>query len=129
MIDLLETQRIKTAIEANPANYAAIIEGTPLAICLTGPDRTFTAVNNNYCALYGYTQQELVGKPFAIVVPDENKELMEMLHDKFLVDKKEIARNWEVQDKLGRRIQISVDAGYTDKLAGKPHNITLIARL
>jgi hypothetical protein len=52
-----------------------------------------------------------------------------MLHDKFLVDKKEIARNWEVQDKLGRRIQISVDAGYTEKVADKPHKITLIARL
>ena len=39
---------------------------------------------------------------------------MEHLHDKFMKDKREIARNWTVQTKNGP-IEISVDTAYTDK--------------
>lgn len=128
MIDLLESMRIKDAIEASPESLQAILESTPLAICVTNADRNFVAVNDNYTQLYGYSREELIGKGFTIVVPDAYKETMNLLHDKFLQDKQEIAREWDVQRKDGSLIRISVDAGYTEKIDGKPHKITLISR-
>jgi PAS domain S-box-containing protein len=125
-IDLFETKRLKKEIDAAPADFKSIIEKTELCICVTDAKGYFVAVNNNYCRVYGYSRHELVGKHFSIVVPGANVEELKKLHDKFIQDKYEILRNWEVVNKAGERIKIQVDAGYTDKIDGKPHKITFV---
>ncbi|TAE47643.1 MAG: PAS domain S-box protein, partial [Cytophagales bacterium] len=118
MIDLLETTRLKDEIEANPVDYAKIIENTDLAICITDKFGNFFAVNDNYCKVYGYARTELIGNSFLMVVPEESKKELENLHDKFIEIQIEIFRTWEVVNKQGRKMSISVDAGYTDKING-----------
>ena len=125
-IDLFETKRLKKEIDAAPADFKSIIENTELCICVTDAKGYFVAVNNNYCRVYGYGRHELVGKHFSIVVPGANVEELKVLHDKFIQDKYEILRNWEVVNKAGQRIKIQVDAGYTEKINGKPHKITFV---
>lgn len=126
MIDLLETKRVKDLLEENPENYQAIIEDTDLAICITNSRGYFTAVNNNYCNLYHFERQELIGKSFTMVVPPENRETMQAYHDEFFISKYEILRRWKVQNKDGKLMEIFADAGYNDKIEGAPHKVTLI---
>jgi len=127
MINLLDTQKIKTAIEAAPQNAAGIIETTPIGICITDENGHYAAVNEAYCRIYEFSRQELIGKSFTIVVPAEYRENMQVLHRKFLRDKREIAREWTVLTKTGKAIRISVDAAYSDKiLGGHPHKITFV---
>jgi PAS domain S-box-containing protein len=125
-IDLFETKRLKKEIEEKPLEFKSIIEKTDLCICVTDAKGYFVAVNNNYCRVYGYSRYELVGKHFSIVVPGANVEELKKLHDKFIQDKYEILRNWEVVNKTGEKIKIQVDAGYTEKIDGKPHKITFV---
>ncbi len=125
-IDLFETKRLKKSIEEKPLEFKSIIESTTLCICVTDAKGFFVAVNDNYCRVYGYSRYELVGKHFSIVVPGANVAELKMLHDKFSQDKYEILRNWEVVNKSGERIKIQVDAGYTEKIDGKPHKITFV---
>jgi len=125
-IDLFETKRLKKEIDQRPAEFKSIIENTALCICITDARGFFVAVNDNYCRVYGYNRDELVGKHFSIVVPDANVEELKKLHDKFIQDKYEILRNWEVVNKTGQKIKIQVDAGYTEKINGKPHKITFV---
>ena len=125
-IDLFETKRLKKEIEEKPLEFKSIIENTNLCICITDAKGYFVAVNDNYCRVYGYSRYELVGKHFSIVVPGANVEELKRLHDKFIQDKYEILRNWEVVSKTGQRIKIQVDAGYTEKIDGKPHKITFV---
>jgi len=128
MIDLLETERIKKEIEENPSNVTQSIESTPtIGICITNSLGLFVEVNTAYTQIYGYDKSRLLGKSFLMVVPDENKANMEILHKKFLKDKMEIAREWEVVGEDGKRISISVDAGYSEDIFDKtPHKITFI---
>ncbi len=125
-IDLFETKRLKKEIDEKPLDFKSVIEKTDLCICITDAKGYFVAVNNNYCRVYGYSRHELVGKHFSIVVPGANVEELKKLHDKFIQDKYEILRNWEVVNKSGGRIKIQVDAGYTEKIDGKPHKITFV---
>ncbi len=92
MIDLKETKRIKDALAEEPSNFQQIIEGTELAICITNTKARFVAVNDNYCKLYGYNREELIGKSFTVVLPKENKKSLESYHARFFVDKYEIIR-------------------------------------
>ncbi len=129
MIDLVETQRLKDAIEETPTKFRSIIEDTDLAICITTQEGNFYAVNNNYCKLYGYEREELVGKSFLIVVPPVTQQELSDLHDKFIDARIELFRTWEVQRKGGELIRIGVDAGYTDKINGEPQKLTFVKRI
>ena len=127
MINLLETQKIKLAIAGAPQNAAALIETTNIGICITDENGHYAAVNEAYCRIYEFRREELIGKSFTIVVPAEHRENMQILHRKFLRDKREIAREWTVLNKAGKAIRISVDAAYSDKIFGAhPHKITFV---
>jgi PAS domain S-box-containing protein len=130
MIDILETERIKDEINATPSAVLEIIETTSdIGICITNDQGNFAAVNEAYTKIYGYTKSELIGNSFLMVVPPTNQENMDHLHRKFLKDKKEISREWEVVRKNGERITISVDTGYSEHiLGGGPHKITFVHR-
>ena len=127
MIDLVETEEIKEQIKENPSNLEKIIAEASMGICVTNQEANFVLVNDNYCQIYGYEREELVGQPFTIVVPKESKEKMDLLHQKFLRDKQEIARTWQVQNKDKSLINISVDAAYSEDILDQtPHKITFI---
>lgn len=130
MIDILETERIKEAIASEPANVLQEIESThDIGICITNDFGNFVAVNTAYTEIYGYSKQELIGNSFLMVVPSTNKSNMELLYTKFLRDKKEIAREWEVLTKSGNTITISVDTAFSDKIFDQtPHKITFVHR-
>ena len=128
MINLIETQRLKDAIEANPQDFQSIIEETDIAICITTEEGNFYAVNDNYCQLYGFEREELVGNSFLIVVPQATKQELSDLHDKFIDAQVELFRTWEVQRKGGELMKISVDAGYTEAISGKPQKLTFVVR-
>lgn len=127
MIDLVETDEIKEKIRENPEEVESIIAEASMGICITNSEANFVLVNDNYCQIYGYDREDLIGSPFTIVVPDEAKEKMDVLHQKFLRDKKEIARTWQVKNKEGNIMEISVDAGYSEDILDKtPHKITFV---
>ena len=126
MINLSETRRIKQSLSENPTRYQQIIDDTDLAICITNSDGNFVTVNQNYLDLYGYQRDELIGKPFTVVVPSEQREALKNYHARFFEDKYEILRKWEVVNKKGEIMEIFADAGYHDNIEGKACKITLI---
>lgn len=129
MIDLLITEEIKDKIAENPSDVDNIINSTDeIGICITSEDKKFVAVNDYYCQLYGYDREELVGNEFTMIVPDDFKDQMNLLHDKFMKDKREISRDWQVQTKSGL-MNISVDTAYSDEIfGGGGHKITLVSK-
>ncbi len=127
MINLLETQQIKTALEAAPQHVESIIETTLIGICITDANGHYAAVNQAYCQIYEFSRAELIGQSFTLVVPEEHRENMQLLHGKFLRDKREIAREWTVLTKTGKALRISVDAAYSETILGaRPHKITFV---
>ncbi len=130
MIDLTETKHLREAIYANPDEILSIIENTEIGICITNQEANFVAVNQAYARTYGYTKEELIGNSFLIVVPNTTKEQLKFLHDKFLKEKRELARIWTVVRKTGEEIDISVDTGYSEDIFDKtPHKITFVQKL
>jgi len=108
--------------------YGKIFETANLGICLTDTQGRFIAVNPAYCNIYGYKEEELVGKHFTMVVLPEQREQLLALHDNFLNSKKEeIGSEWEVIRKDGERIHIYASAGILENIVGGPYKITTIS--
>ncbi len=118
----------KAHLEANETFYGKIFETANLGICLTDMQGRFVAVNPAYCTIYGYSEHELIGNHFAMVVPQEQKEALMKLYDDFLLhQKEELGNEWEVIRKNGERIHIYASAGILDNIVGGPYKITTIS--
>ncbi len=129
MIDLRETKRIKDLINEQPNKVLETIESTKIGVCITNDKGNFVAVNEAYTKVYGYEKKELIGNSFLMVVPSETKSQMTYLHDKFIKEKREIAKQWTVERKNGELIEIVVDTGFSDQIFDQtPHKITFVQR-
>ena len=67
-----------------------------------------------------------MGSSFLMVVPEDDQDRLQDLHDIFMKLKDEIMRNWEVKHKDGHTFTISADAGFSPDILGKPHKVTFI---
>lgn len=60
-----------TTLEESAARFRAIWEAAGDAMALSDPDGIVLAANPAYCALYGYTVDEVVGQSFAVIFPED----------------------------------------------------------
>ncbi len=128
MISLLKTRQIRDEINNDPSKVQEIIESSNYGICITDENGNFKFVNDNYEKIYGYTRTELVGNHFTMIVPEDYREYLKDLHDKFIEQGAEISRMWTVQGKDGNPMKIFADARYTNKIDSRPHKITFVEK-
>ena len=102
---------------------------TNLAYCLTDEKGFFIEVNEAYCALYGYSAQELIGQHFTIVVPNGYKEFASGVHDAFISGVEEMPAIWTVQNKKGELLSIHAEAIRCKTKEGNTTKMTLIELL
>lgn len=103
-----------------------------LAYCVTDSHGCFVEVNDNYLELYGYSKEELIGKHFTMVVPEEAKEYAKNLHDEFIAGEEEMPKEWDVvgKDGLPRRIYVeAIRVKDTDNEDDQPKKMTVIENL
>jgi PAS domain S-box-containing protein len=71
---------LPTAIGATPLAWlAAIVEASNDAILSTTPDGIITSWNPAAARLYGYSAEEAIGRPVAMLAPDRNDEVVDRL--------------------------------------------------
>jgi PAS domain S-box-containing protein len=103
-----------------------VIEKAPVGICITNKDHLYEYVNPAYCRLYGYEEEELIGRSFMIVVPEEMRTEMGSLHDQFMNREYELQGTWEVVTKDGSRRKILANAAYVVDESGRPKKVTFV---
>ncbi len=87
--DLVETIASKEA----KAFMAAVVESTQDAIIAVSLDKVIVAWNKGAEAIYGYTAEEILGKPASVLFPPERQESYELLSVRIL--KGETVSNFE----------------------------------
>ena len=123
---LADCADMKNVLVEKEKLLASVFKVTEVGICITNERGTFEDVNNAYCEIYGYDKSELIGKPFTLVVPDENKKEAQNLHDEFIAGEEEIPMEWIVQRKDGTLINIYVTAGRLTDDKGNRFKVTTV---
>ncbi len=103
-----------------------IIDATPVGVCITDERGIFEQVNPAYERFYGYPADELLGRPFTLVVPAEHRAELADLHDRFLREGAEIRGEWEVERRDGSRATILADACRIVGPDGRPRKVTFV---
>ena len=109
-IDITEKKQFSYKLNYTERLLHSIFDASSTGICITDEKGRFMDMNSEYCRIYGYTREELIGQPFTVVVPDDFKEILSKLHDDFIGGKKELDAEWVVQRKDGIRIDIFASA-------------------
>ncbi len=87
-----------------------MVQRAPVGICIIDAHGILRDVNARYCALYGYTREELVGQLFARLFAPEDQKNIHALHDNFMNEGGELIGSWLAVRKDGRRIQITSES-------------------
>ncbi len=71
--DITDRKRAEGVLRQSEARYRAIIEDQTELICRFLPDGTLTFVNEAYCRYFGREQEDLIGRSFIPLIPEEDR--------------------------------------------------------
>lgn len=81
----ITASRPPEASAANPLDrFGQVMEAAPIGICVIDEEGCFEHVNPAYQQLSGYGAEELVGQPFALLLPQESLAAMAARHRRFI---------------------------------------------
>ncbi|APE30389.1 sensor domain-containing diguanylate cyclase [Halomonas aestuarii] len=109
-------------------NTEKVIQAAPIGICVTDAEGRFEMVNPAYCEFYGYREEELLGQPFTMVVPEANRPLLDELHARFIEGDSdmEATQEWEVQGRDGEPRNILAKAARILDGQGHAKKVTFV---
>ena len=123
-------ESIKNTTEAHSNIIAASIDSIPIGVCITDRHGHYVSVNTAYCSIYGYSQEDLIGQHFTVVVQEEDKAALSTLHDDFISRKRELQGQWKVRNKEGHTFMILSNAAYlTDQDTGESQKMTFVVNI
>lgn len=104
----------------------AVFQVANLGICITNEEGIYTMVNEAYCKMYGYTQEELLGKLFTIILSPEDKEGT-LSNYKYLMQN-DVNSNYELKviNKKGESLNVYVTAGNFINEDGQKLRVTTV---
>jgi PAS domain S-box-containing protein len=80
--DITERKRAQEALERSEAQFRGLVERTSAGIATTDLEGRFTFVNEALCKMIGYSEEELIGSPFAgFLHPDDMGAILELFRN------------------------------------------------
>src|SRR5438477_12981321 len=86
--------------------FDLIFEASAVGMFVTDADRRFARVNPAFARLCGYDRNDLLGRDFTLVLPDEHRQLAATLHDEVMAGGSGCDGEWSVLRKDGRLVRV-----------------------
>jgi len=87
-----------------------VIRQSPVGIAVIDFDGRYREVNPAYCALYGYARDELLGRPFTMMFPPDQRDAVQARHQHFLSDGGELKGEWTVVRRDGATANVLTES-------------------
>ncbi|MBH1939576.1 EAL domain-containing protein [Mobilitalea sibirica] len=104
----------------------SVFQVAKVGICITNYKGEFIKVNEAYCKIYDYTEEELLGNNFTMILPEHQKDKAKKLHDDFINGNPEISDIWRVKKKNGEMIDVLVTAARFEDKKGFRFKVTTV---
>jgi PAS domain S-box-containing protein len=114
------------SLERSETRFRKLFDESPMGICVTDEKGIYESVNGAYAQMYGYAPEELIGKPFVLVVPEEVRAKWQLAHDRFIAGQEDVQGEFEVMHRSGRRMMVLADSSRITGSDGKPRKVTYV---
>jgi PAS domain S-box-containing protein len=71
--DITERKQAEEALRQSEERYKGVVDTQTELICRYLPDSTLVFVNDAYCRYYGQSREELIGRSFLNLIPDQHR--------------------------------------------------------
>ncbi|WP_460233425.1 PAS domain S-box protein [Aurantivibrio plasticivorans] len=88
--DLSEQLATQEKLAEHEAMLRAAIENSPVAMAITDAQGNYIDINNAFCRWLGYDKDEIIGRSFLDLVPEETREERRALFDRLLIEPNEV---------------------------------------
>ena len=99
-------QQALEALMMSEERFRGMLEMAPVGACIISEEGIFESVNASICELYGFTREELTGRPFSIVLPAPNREQVMAAQNRELVVGEQRRGEGVVLTKDGRELTV-----------------------
>lgn len=72
--DITEHVKQMNALMLSEARYRSLVEDMPFLVCRFDRDAVLTFVNENYCRYFNLKKDEIIGRSFLELIPEEDRE-------------------------------------------------------
>jgi PAS domain S-box-containing protein len=110
VLDITDRKRSEVLLRLSEDRMKQLVNAAPVGICVTNKEGNFVSINDTYCAIYGYTPEELIGNPFTVVVPKDKASNWIDTHNRFLAGEVHTRGEFNVLTKKGRKLTILADS-------------------
>ncbi len=104
--DVTAQRKAEIDLRESEALLASIIDMMDVGLNLTDEDGILRAVNPAYCRLVGYSEAELIGQPFTIVLPEEIRDYAAQMYQESLAGTEYSPTEWELRHKDGHTVTV-----------------------
>lgn len=111
--------------------FQGLFEAIGVGIRITDEDGKILAANDYYCALYGYTSEELKGKNFtSLISPAQRAEALRQYKQQFQLGTQDKNRtNWTAINKGGEAVVVTVTGFNIRGEDGKKYRVGMVRKL
>ncbi|MDW8466783.1 MAG: PAS domain S-box protein [Chloroherpetonaceae bacterium] len=124
--NITERKQLEKSLRESKALLESIIDTAAIGICVTDEEGRYVLVNPAYCRTYGYSEEELLGKHFSLVIPDEDKLKASNTHSAFIAGDPHSSGEWRLLHKDGRLLDIYVNARLLVREDGRRFKVTTV---
>jgi PAS domain S-box-containing protein len=126
VLDITERKRFESEITASEERLSALVATAPVGICVTDKSGILESVNETYCKIYRYKPEDLVGQPFTKVVPKNQVDTWNKIHDRFIAGETETKGEFTVMDSTGKTLTVLADSIRILGKDGEPRKVTFV---
>jgi PAS domain S-box-containing protein len=86
------------------------LDDFPVAVSITNEEGDIESVNKPFCKIFGYQEEELLGKSFTILLPEEKRKYYAEMHERFMDNPVNMGGRYAMQHKDGHMLDIVATA-------------------
>jgi len=105
--EITEQKKAEEKLRESEAKYRALVENIGNGIATIDLEGRFVFVNQALCKIFGYSEKELIGKPFAdFLHPDDKKRLLQIFLDSWKNPNRKFSIEFRAIHKKGHIVHI-----------------------
>jgi PAS domain S-box-containing protein len=105
---------------------SSIFNTVPMGICVLDEQGYYISVNNTYCNIYDYSEEELIGQSFTIVSAPEIRNLQMQLHRDFINGIPYPTKEFKAQRNDGSSVFVNIENSLLKQDDGHRYRISVV---
>ncbi|MGK7393881.1 MAG: PAS domain S-box protein [Candidatus Cyclobacteriaceae bacterium M3_2C_046] len=108
MMDITEESKIRTELSNSEKLLKSIFNATSVGLCVTDKEGNYLKVNHEYCRIYGFEPEELIGKTMFDTIPLDQRKSSREWYSSIFQEEIKYEKEIRIQQKNGSMLDVFI---------------------